>query len=642
MKMRTTFLLAETKGQFLLVGVLLLLAPLLAALQYRWLGQLSESEQKQMTAGLRVAAARFGEDFDQEITAAYAAFLPDFVQPDASAAGRLASGYARWQTAARYPRLVKTVYQTEGQTEAGDARALTLARFNPATQQMEACAWPPEMAALQAKLTRQRDRFREFMLRPAGATPPQYDSLHRPMPLDAAIPAMVIPPPRLLKLRSGNKITMMAPISFLVVTLNRDCITQEILPALVKRHFGEGAQSDYLLAVSSAESRQIIFQSASQALTAANADLSAGLFRLRTSELRNRLQQRAQFKMLPPRLAAAGGARARPAEAVAFPPLMPVMGMLAASDEQNGLWQLHLRHQAGSLGTAVAQARRRNLFIGFGILLLLGVSVALLVRSARRARRLARQQMDFVAGISHELRTPIAVIDSAAYNLANGVTHSSEQTQHYGLLIRKQTRQLHGMIEQVLEFAGIQSGRQPYQLQPVELNQLLEEVVQASQPLLAERGFQLQLDIPAELPVVLADAAALRRALQNLLDNALKYSGETRWIGLQAEVDAGVQPPQVALTVWDRGLGIPASDLPHIFEPFYRGSAIKAAQIHGNGLGLSLVKNIVQAHGGAIAVQSRPGAGSAFTLRLPIHANEQLQPVTPPMMANEKLRGAPE
>ncbi len=642
MKMRTRFLLPETKSQFLLVGLLLLLAPLLAAMQYHWLGQLSESEQKQLTAGLRAAAARFGEDFDQEITAAYAAFLPDFAQPDASAAERLASGYARWQAAARYPQLIKTIYQTEGKTEAHDEQQLTLARFNPATRQMMPCAWPPEMAALQAKLTQPRNRFRELLRRSAGATPPQNDSLRRPSPLDAAIPAMMIPQPQPMKIRAGHKFTMMAPFSFIVVTLNRDCITQEILPTLIRRHFGEGARSDYLLAVSSAESQQIIFQSASQALTAANADVSAGLFRLRTLELRNRLQQRARFKASPPRFAAAGGVRGGAANAMTFPPLMPVMGMLAVSDERDGLWQLYLRHQAGSLSTAVAQARRRNLFISFSILLLLSITVALLVRSARRARHLAEQQMDFVAGISHELRTPITVIESAAYNLAKGVTRSPEQMQQYGLVIRKQTRQLHEMIEQVLEFAGIQSGRQPYELQPVQLNQLLEEVVQASQPLLAERGFQLQRDIPAGLPVVLADAAALRRALQNLLNNALKYSGENRWIGLQAEVDAAVQPAQVALTVWDRGLGIPATDLPHIFEPFYRGGAARAAQIHGNGLGLSLVKNIVQAHGGTIAVQSRPGAGSAFTLRLPIHANEGLQPATTPMMATEKLRGAPD
>jgi signal transduction histidine kinase len=130
----------------------------------------------------------------------------------------------------------------------------------------------------------------------------------------------------------------------------------------------------------------------------------------------------------------------------------------------------------------------------------------------------------------------------------------------------------------------------------------------------------LQADITAGLPPVQADAATLRQALQNLLNNAEKYSGESRWIGLQAAVEDGVQPAQVTLSVRDRGLGIPAQDLSHIFEPFYRGGEAKAAQIHGNGLGLSLVQNIVRDHGGTVTAQSPAGGGSTFTIRLPFDA----------------------
>jgi signal transduction histidine kinase len=181
------------------------------------------------------------------------------------------------------------------------------------------------------------------------------------------------------------------------------------------------------------------------------------------------------------------------------------------------------------------------------------------------------------------------------------------------------------MVEQILEFAGVQSGKQKYELHPTNVNQVINDVLSASQPLLTEGGFQLEIKIAPELPAVLADASALARALQNLLNNAMKYGGENRWIGIKAELVKNGAAQEVQITVSDQGIGISAEDQRHIFEPFYRGSDVKAAQIHGNGLGLSLVKNIVSAHNGRIRVDSTEGQGSVFTLTLPAIAEEVLQ-----------------
>jgi two-component system sensor histidine kinase ResE len=176
------------------------------------------------------------------------------------------------------------------------------------------------------------------------------------------------------------------------------------------------------------------------------------------------------------------------------------------------------------------------------------------------------------------------------------------------------------MVEQVLEFAGVQSGRQKYDLLPVSINQVLDDVLIASQPLLAESNFQIEKDVATNLPMVMADQSALARAIQNLLSNAMKYSGDSRWIGLQADTVLNDHRRMVRIIVYDRGLGIPGEELPHIFEPFYRGNEARSAQIRGNGLGLSLVKNIVEAHGGQVNVKSQKGAGSSFTLHLPVLA----------------------
>lgn len=610
--MRQRFAIPESKSQIVLATILLLLLPSLAALQYRWLGQLSENTQKQMKAGLRETAARISEDFDREITEAHAAFLPAFKVGEEDLQGRYAACYARWRESARYPRLVKAVYLAE----LDDASQLRLSQLNPDTQRLEACDWPAEMNALQQQLERLAGGIRDFAKRlQEGGAPP--NEMIRS--LSADIPAMLIPIPKQSKIRPGKEILVAFPPNLVIVTLNTDCMAREMLPALMKRHFAEGEQSNYVAAVTGRDPQRLIFQPATVDFDPSTADASANFFRLRPDNLRSLPHVRMR-QILPPPDFRSRSDRRLAGDKLPVPTILLGRGVAGpTADEQDGLWRLHLRHRSGSLETAVAQVRRHNLLLSYGILILLAALVAMLALSARRARRLARQQMDFVAGVSHELRTPITVIDSAAYNLANGVTRNPDQIQSYGRIIRKQSRQLQEMVEQTLEFAGIQSGRQLYDLQPLNLNHLLDEMAKANQPLLDERGFQLHQEIQPALPPVLGDGPALARALQNLFSNAMKYSGEGRWIGLQAGVDSAVQPPQVTLELQDRGMGIHEEDLPRIFEPFYRGSEARAAQIHGNGLGLSLVKNIIQAHHGEISVRSRAGEGSSFTIRLPVY-----------------------
>jgi two-component system, OmpR family, sensor histidine kinase SenX3 len=618
--MRQRFAIPESKSQFILATILLLLLPSLAALQYHWLGQLSESTQQQMKAGLRATAARIGEDFDREITEAYAAFLPAFKVGEENLQRRYAVCYARWRESARYPRLVKAVYLAE----LDDAGRLRLSQLNPSTQRLEDCDWPAEMNALQQQLERLVSGIRDFAKRlQEGGAPP--NEMIRPLRAD--IPAMLIPIPKPSKIRPEKEISVMFPPNFVIVTLDTDCVAREMLPALMKRHFAEGEESNYVAAVTGRDPQRLIFQPATMDFDSSTADASANFFRLLPDNL-PRLPGNRMRQIQPPDFRSRSNRRFA-GDKLPGTPIM-LMGMAAPkANEQDGLWRLHLRHRSGSLEAAVAQARRQNLLLSCGILILLAAAVAMLALSARRARRLARQQMDFVAGVSHELRTPITVIDSAAYNLAKGVTRNPDQIQSYGRIIRKQMRQLQEMVEQTLEFAGIQSGRQLYNLQPLNLNHLLDEMTKANQPLLDERGFQLHQEIQPALPPVLGDGPALARALQNLLSNAMKYSGEGRWIGLQAGVDSAVQPPQVTLALQDRGLGIPEEDLPRIFEPFYRGGEARAAQIHGNGLGLSLVKNIIQAHHGEISVRSRAGEGSSFTIRLPIYTEKDEQTNSP-------------
>jgi signal transduction histidine kinase len=244
----------------------------------------------------------------------------------------------------------------------------------------------------------------------------------------------------------------------------------------------------------------------------------------------------------------------------------------------------------------------------------LGLSVGFLVLSTRRAQDLARQQLEFVATVSHELRTPLAVIRSAADNLADGVVNDEARIRQYGQLVRREGLRLTDLVEQILEFAGLQSAERTMARQPVAVQGVLRDVAAAVEPVAGPAGIAIELDVAENLPPVAGDEAALRRVFQNLVGNAIKYGAEARWIGVRAAFVDG----RVDVSVTDRGIGIAAADQAKIFDPFYRAPDVVAAQIQGAGLGLSLVKRIVEAHGGQVTLKSAPGEGSTFTVSLPV------------------------
>ncbi|HKQ78676.1 MAG TPA: HAMP domain-containing sensor histidine kinase [Blastocatellia bacterium] len=609
----------------ILVASLALLLPLLAVFQYRWLAQLSEREQEHMKANLRATATRFGQDFDDELTRAFAVFFPspDLGKDDGLAP--YAARHDRWLTVAQYPRLVKDVLVAH----ADEKNHMHLHQLNTDLKQFVSCDWPSELSALRQQLERQ-----------LAGEPPAFnrDLMSRRLrPVNDETMAFIHPilvQPALDQRGQRVWTAPPPPLGFVVVTISLAEIRQEILPSLAKRHFygaDSGVQGfDYSAAVvTPAPEPKIIYQFGPEAGNQTEADVDIGLMGLRR-EVFARMVSRFRgaeegpfLRALPP----SGGAAAAPNRPRG--PSPRGMGGLPPFNEEQKLWSLRLTHRAGSLEAAVKSIRRRNLLISFSILALLAATIALLVHSTRRAQRLARREMDFVAGVSHELRTPLAVIKSAAWSLTRGVVREEEQIKRYSELIGKESDRLIEMIEQVLEFAGARSGRQKLELQPVDPADLIDAVLASSQPLLSAGGFQIEKEFAPDLPQVMADASALSRALRNLIDNAMKYSGENRWIGVQAHAPGdpgGRGIAEVRITISDRGLGIPAQDLKHIFDPFWRGAEATAAQIHGNGLGLNLVKTIINAHGGGVSVQSEQGQGSSFTLTLPATARTVPQP----------------
>jgi signal transduction histidine kinase len=612
-----------------LLGVL----ALLATLQYKWLGRISDAERDRMRATLNTRASGFAQDFDGELTRAYLLFQVD-PQATEDLASRVTVRYDRWQATARYPRMIKEVYVIASDVDAA------LQRFNPNSHGLEPVTWPAAMEPIRAQLSVRYDRT------PTGT----FFVRTMPSPLWDSVPALLIPTPMIFFSQQPGRVDMrMSPgMSYTVLLIDRDYITNEMLPALAQQHFRQtGDGFDYQLAVVSIADRASVYHSTASfsPKPEAKVDASVDLFQVRMQDFGSIASEIRRFTSTITTTTPRPAGRSTTVRELPPAPkgtlTMRESGPLSIIVQQNGpgdsmaasaaaaaatrmtgpgtpRWRLLVIHPSGSLEGAVNAARRRNLIVSSSILAVLGASMGLLVFSTRRAQELARQQMEFVAAVSHELRTPLAVIRSAAENLADGVVRDEEQIRKYGDLVRNEGRRLTEMVEQILEFAGIESGQRGFALRPVTVSAILHDIVDSSRSLIDAARIQVEYDIADRLPPVLGDEAALRRVFQNLVANAIKYGGAGGWIGIRARQSGR----EVFVTIADRGIGIAPADQARIFEPFYRAPEVIAAQIQGAGLGLSLVKRIVEAHSGRITVQSAQGSGSEFTVVLPAASEE--------------------
>jgi signal transduction histidine kinase len=279
-------------------------------------------------------------------------------------------------------------------------------------------------------------------------------------------------------------------------------------------------------------------------------------------------------------------------------------------------WRVAL-YQAGA-SPRDAMRRQTMIFTAAFALLLVVIVLGLgaTYRVVRRESEMARLKSDFVANVSHDLKTPLSLIRMFAETLElDRVTDEATRREYYGVITRESER-LTRLIDNVLDFSRIEGGRQRYDIAPGPVEPIVQEVLEAFRHPLAQHGFKVDADVAPDLPDVPVDPAAIKQALANLVDNAIKYSGEHRRLRVGARLDGG----HVLIEVADGGVGIPAAETQRIFEKFYRIGRSETQGRRGSGVGLALVKHIVEAHGGRVSVDSRVGEGSRFTLHLPVDA----------------------
>jgi signal transduction histidine kinase len=247
------------------------------------------------------------------------------------------------------------------------------------------------------------------------------------------------------------------------------------------------------------------------------------------------------------------------------------------------------------------------------VVVLLAFGSYITTRIVRRELEIARLRADFVSTVSHEFRSPLSGIRHLGEMLLDGRVPAPEKQRGYFRMIVHESDRLARLIENILDFSRMEEGRKEYRFGPLDLSPWLRALAADFGAEISANGVAVEANIPDDLPTISADGEALGSAVRNLLDNAVKYSpGEkTVWIDAEAEDSA------VKISVRDRGVGISEDDRKRVFDRFYRASGEISKRIKGAGLGLSLVKHIVTAHGGTVECQSRVGQGSTFTIRLP-------------------------
>lgn len=278
----------------------------------------------------------------------------------------------------------------------------------------------------------------------------------------------------------------------------------------------------------------------------------------------------------------------------------------------------------GLHGTTIADLSRRfarQQFLILGALsLLMGAGIVLMYRNVSRELALAKLKSDFVSNVSHELRTPLALIRLYAETLELGRITNRGKHQEYYEIIRKESERLTSLINNILDFSRIEAGKKEYSFRETDLADLVRSTLESYRFEIEQNGFYFEQKI-SNVPPLQVDREAIARSLLNLVNNAVKYSANDKYLGIHLYHHDG----HVHLEVVDHGIGIPTKEQPKIFEKFYRVGDPLVHNTKGSGLGLALVRHIVQAHGGEVRVESTPGRGSKFIITLPVLASEVQQ-----------------
>jgi len=601
----------------ILCGMVVLLV-VLAFLQFRWTNEATAASEMRFAAELESLMMKWHGDLYGEFSAICTAMQ---VGPDSGARDTwndYLERYVEWNSAPphesfpnvyRNPDLVQNVYIWDTNLDSQPK----LFRLNAANRKIEAAEIPQSLQTLLIRLrtnsTSLSTSLRVWQLpKPERSTASEDTAASSSLAVtpttgwqfDENVPAIVHP----IFQRDGRSLTSNSPVDWMVVVLDLNALRKRILPELGTRYFGGLEGLDYKIAVVAKSVKPELIYSSDAGFGVAETDSADASLNIFGSP--NGAGQDQSGAKIPHSL------RSIEWHNLSGAAWFPVFEY----ESQPVPWVLAIQHRAGPLQDVITRTRQRNLSLSALVLILLAISMALLTTAGIRAQKFNKLQMDFVASVSHELRTPLTVMFSAGENIKDGVIRDRSSLADYGSIVMGQSRHLMDYVDRILVFASIRSGKDRYNIGPLRVPQILERVRRNMETLIIEESRVLEENVDPDLPCVVGDQLAVCSCLENLIANAIKYSGSDRRIRIAAHSQATERGKEVAISVQDRGMGIHSSELKSIFEPFYRSPEAIKAQIAGTGLGLSVCKHLAEAMGGRLTVKSEIGVGSIFTLHL--------------------------
>jgi len=627
------------------LGILVMALITLAILQYHWLGSVSEAEKERLRENLSASSENFVAEFNRFFSSLYTAYQIQITSGDKDVRNLIYQAHMGWKENGTYPGVVDSVYYIKN-----------ISSDNP---QVHIFTTEP----LQLKPVPFTGSVEKWL-----KSNPYPASGNRKITLnngpDWGDPSFLAVPVQYLDmvyLREENfekniklslNINQMADA--VVLQLDDEHIKNNLIPDMASTYFSESFDDQYQLGIVQSDSNRNVYYNSGGETELREPNFKTEIFKtnfssflflrsnkpnkttdsesskglgLMTSYLEGIHLGNSSIRVDSVRISSLDEQLIKEYDSLNTSDTSDVDTTITASfykDYTETGWEFWLSLKTGSLEAFVSKTRYKNLAISFGILLILGISGGLIVLFSQRSKELADQQMMFVAGVSHELRTPLSVIRSAAENIADGIVSEPGKQKKYAQLMLKEGRRLAEMIDQIMEYSGIQSGKKEYRFNELDTSLYMNDLVNELETKVSEKGFTLQYYVKPGLPPVYADPEALSLCVNNLVSNALKFSGESEEIRLAVHSEEKDSRRYVVIEVEDYGMGIPEDEQAHIFDAFYRGKIPSAEQIKGNGIGLSLVKKVTEAHDGYLEVKSKVDKGSRFRIFIPanVRTNE--------------------
>ena len=628
-----------TYGFLSLMGIALVT---LAVLQYKWLGSVSDAEKERLEESLAASSENFVAEFNRNFSEVQGAFRIQITDREIGLEEPIGVAWNKWLRTSVHTDLVDSVYlirEFGSQTPSVFVYEPDPGMLQDIIPDHEIRSWiekqsSDKMANVRRVSLHSRPDFGEQSF--------------------ISVPVQLIDMVRVRNADSNKNIEVRMSLDhsddMILIKLDDDFIKQEMIPGIARTYFTESFDDQYQLSIVDNKENSYVYYTSDSSGEVKHPDFSSNLDQFNFSTVlmlgEDDISRRRAFPDSAKAISFSFGSKVTDTaldtnvssegrweshfmsenissieinnlSRTSSPPdslvTSSVAGMLAPST-----WQLWLSFKQGSLDAFVNQTRNRNLAISFGILGILGISVVMIVMYSQRSRDLAEQQMLFVAGVSHELRTPLAVIRSAAENLSEGVVQDENRKKEYAGLMLKEGRRLSDMVDQIMEFSGIQTGKRVYNFTSVNIEEFLESVKLECKHLLEDRGMNLEYSVNTKTKQVQADPDALFLSVSNLISNAIKFSGDSKKVFLKLDDVSFKGKDALRIQVQDFGIGIPEGEQKEIFKPFFRGKKPVDEQVKGNGIGLSLVQKVAVAHRGEISVKSKESEGSVFSFVIPI------------------------